>query len=371
MALRITNVSMHRVALPLVHEFQTSSHRKSSIDHILVKLTSEDGSVGWGEIATGSDPFFAAESTGTAWSIGDRYLVPAIVGSSWTHPSETARLWNRVRGNYFARAGFDMAAWSLWAAAQGHSLSAALGGERTEVSAGVSLGIEPSIGSLLDQVAVQVDAGYERVKLKIAPGWDLEPARRVREAFPGIQLHVDANAIYGPDDIDTVAALDGLGLSMIEQPFGVRDFATHALLQSRIETPICLDESIETLDDVATMLALGAGRIINIKVSRLGGLTNALAVHDLALRNNVPVWCGGMHEFGIGRLANVAISSLPGFTMPSDVSASDKYYARDLIDPPVVARAGMVAVPTVPGLGSTVDEEFIVASESQRLDAHV
>jgi O-succinylbenzoate synthase len=193
----------------------------------------------------------------------------------------------------------------------------------------------------------------------------------VREAFPGIQLHVDANAIYGPDDIDTVAALDGLGLSMIEQPFGVRDFATHALLQSRIETPICLDESIETLDDVATMLALGAGRIINIKVSRLGGLTNALAVHDLALRNNVPVWCGGMHEFGIGRLANVAISSLPGFTMPSDVSASDKYYARDLIDPPVVARAGMVAVPTLPGLGSTVDEEFILASESQRLDAHV
>jgi O-succinylbenzoate synthase len=369
MALRITNVSMHRVALPLVHEFQTSSHRKGSIDHILVKLTSEDGSVGWGEIATGSDPYFAAESTETAWSMGERYLVPAIMGSSWEHPSETAALWKRVRGNYFARAGFDMAAWSLWAAAQDRALSATLGGTRTEVEAGVSLGIEPTIDALLDQVAEQVDAGYGRVKLKIAPGWDLEPARRVREAFPGIQLHVDANAVYGPDDIDTVAALDGFGLSMIEQPFGVRDFATHALLQSRIETPICLDESIETLDDVDTMLALGAGRIINIKVSRLGGLTNARAVHDLALRNDVPVWCGGMHEFGIGRLANVALSSLPGFTMPSDVSASGKYYARDLIAPPVVAREGMVAVPTAPGLGSAVDEEFILASESQRLDA--
>ncbi|WP_353055441.1 o-succinylbenzoate synthase [Leucobacter sp. CX328] len=356
-AVTIQRVRVYSMGLPLRHSFQTSSHRKSGIEHLLVELTDSDGRIGWGEIASPSDPFFCSETIDTAWLLATKYLAPAVLGASWDWPEELEATWAKVRGHEFAKAGFAGAAWDLFAQRGGVSLSQALGGTRTEVVAGVSLGIEPSIDALLTQVAQHTSAGYGRVKLKIAPGWDVEAVRAVRGAFPALDVHVDANGAY-PRSVESTRIfreLDTQGLTMIEQPFGVRDFVSHAELQAMIETPICLDESVVTIEDLETMLRLDAGRILNIKVSRMGGLSQAKRAHDVAADAGVPVWCGGMHEFGIGRAANVAISSLPNFLLPSDVSGSDKYYERDIIDPPVVAVSGVVAVPTGTGLGFEVD----------------
>ena len=362
--MRVDHVELLAVRLPLVREFETSSHRKSYLEHVLVRVQDADGAVGWGEIASPSGPFFAAETVETCWSIATAHLVPALLGGEWEHPAQAAALWSRVRGNEFAKAGLDMACWALWSQAQGVPLAGALGGERRTVIAGVSLGIEASVDALVEQVARHVEAGYPRVKLKIAPGWDAEPVAAVRAAFPDLSLHVDANGAYTESDehLAALRSLDGAGLLMIEQPFAPRDLLAAARLQASIETPICLDESIVDGHDLATALALGSGRVLNIKVSRMGGLTAAVAAHDLARAHDVPVWCGGMHEFGIGRAANVALSSLPGFVLPSDVSGSDKYYARDVVTPPIRADRGTVRVPwETPGLGHDVDDEFLRA----------
>ncbi|MFB6610654.1 o-succinylbenzoate synthase [Agromyces sp. NPDC056379] len=369
--MRVTRIELFQVSLPLVHGFQTSSHRKTGLEHILVRFTDDAGATGWGEIASPSDPYFTAENTETAWSIATRYLVPRVLEADWSHPSAVDALWAKIRGHEFTKAGFAGAAWDLWATSRGIPLAEALGGTRTEVEAGVSLGIEPTIDELLAQVGAQLDAGYGRVKLKIAPGWDLDPVREVRRAFPDLQMHVDANGAYSSDD-DTIARLaefDAESLSMIEQPFGPGDFVGHARLQERIATPVCLDESIVRLDDLQTMIALGSGRVLNIKVSRMGGLTVAKAAHDLAGAAGIPVWCGGMHEFGIGRAANLALSSLEHFSYPSDVSGSDKYYARDVITPSVIARGGVVAVPTGVGIGFEVDLAWIEQNLERRFDS--
>ncbi|MGJ4845334.1 o-succinylbenzoate synthase [Leifsonia sp. Le1] len=368
--MRIDRLRLFDVTLPLVHSFETSSHRKTGLNHLLVEATDADGRVGWGEIATPSDPYYGSETTHTAWSIAERYLVPAVLGTSWETPDELEASWGRIRGHEFAKAGFSIAGWDLYARSTGRSLSSQLGGTRTAVEAGVSLGIEPTVDELLAQVARQVDAGYKRVKLKIAPGWDVEPVSAVRAAHPGLDLHVDANGAYRESEESTAVmlALDGYGLTMIEQPFAPRDFVAHARLQAVIDTPVCLDESVVAIDDLHTMLALDAGRVLNIKVSRMGGLAAARTAHDVARDAGIPVWCGGMHEFGVGRAANVAISSLPNFTLPSDVSGSDKYYARDVIVPPVVATAGIVQVPTESGIGHEVDVDWVMQNASRTLD---
>lgn len=356
-ATEIARVRMFTMGLPLRHSFQTSSHRKSGIEHVLVELTDTDGRVGWGEIASPSDPYFCAETVDTAWLIATKYLAPAVRGAVWDEPKALESKWARVRGHEFAKAGFSGAAWDLFAQRHAVSLSSALGGTRTEVVAGVSLGIEPSLDALLAEVQRHSSSGYGRVKLKIAPGWDVEAVRAVRGAFPDLDVHVDANGAYPrtAEAMQVFRELDQFNLTMIEQPFGVRDFLAHAELQQSIETPICLDESVVTIEDLEAMLRLDAGRILNIKVSRMGGLTQAKRAHDVAADAGVPVWCGGMHEFGVGRAANVAISSLPNFQLPSDVSGSDKYYERDIIDPPVVAVDGVVSVPRDVGLGFAVD----------------
>ncbi|WP_427891336.1 o-succinylbenzoate synthase [Kribbella sp. GL6] len=363
--LQVVAARLHRVRMPLVHAFQTSSHRKAYLDHILVALEDASGAVGWGEIASPSDPYYASETVETCWHIASRYLLPAIIGRRWTHPSQLQA--DKIRGNQFAKSGLDVAAWVLWAEAQQLPLATVLGGQRTEVVAGVSLGIEPTIDDLLAQVQQQVESGYPRVKLKIAQDWDVEPVRAVRAAYPKLDLHVDANGIYTAGELDRLVELDGFGLTMIEQPFAPRDLLAHAELQRRIGTPVCLDESVETVADLETALGLGALRVLNIKVSRMGGLTAARAAHDRAQDAGIPVWCGGMHEFGVGRLANVALSSLAGFTLPSDVSASEKYYARDIVEPAVTAVGGVVQVPDGPGLGHQVDREFVVANTVEEL----
>jgi O-succinylbenzoate synthase len=365
--LQIVEAKLHRVSLPLVHEFETSSHRKRSLEHILVRLWANDGTVAWGEIASPSDPYFAAETVDTCWLVAERYLLPGLVGASWRTPDEAVATWSLVRGNNFAKAGVDAAIWALHAASTETSLADTLGGTRTEAIAGVSLGIERSAEATVDQVHTHVASGYGRVKLKIRPGWDVEVVRAVRAEFPELILQVDANGAY-PETPEALAALhelDGFGLAMIEQPFAPRNLLAHARLQADLETPVCLDESIETVEDLETAIQLGAGRIINIKVSRMGGLTEARRAHDIARAAGIPVWCGGMHEFGVGRAANLALCSLPGFTLPSDVSGSAKYYERDVITAPIVANDGRVDIPSAPGLGVDVDTEFIDAMSSR------
>ncbi|HZX06475.1 o-succinylbenzoate synthase [Kribbella sp.] len=360
--LKVVAARLHRVRMPLVHEFRTSSHRKAFLDHILVELEDASGAIGWGEIASPSDPYYAPETVETCWHIASKYLLPAILDRPWADPADLASTWSKIRGNQFAKAGVDTAAWVLWAEVQQLPLATILGGTRKEVVAGVSLGIEPTIDDLLVQVQHQVESGYPRVKLKITHDWDVEPVRAVRTAYPDLDLHVDANGIYTAGDLARLQQLERFDLTMIEQPFAPRDLLTHAELQRRISTPVCLDESIETLADLETALRLEALRILNIKVSRMGGLTAARAAHDRAWDAGVPVWCGGMHEFGVGRLANVALSSLPGFTLPSDVSASEKYYARDIVEPAVTAVGGVVQVPGGPGLGHQLDTELVAAN---------
>ncbi len=365
--MRIVSATLHDVELPLVHSFETSSHRKSSLRHLIVELTDETGTTGWGEIASPAGPYYASETTTSAWHTAQEYLIPAVLGAEWEHPDEVSGLYAKVRGHWFAKAGVEMAAWTLFAAHSGQPLAHALGGTRSTVTAGVSLGIEPSIDDLLTQVAKHVDSGYPRVKLKIAPGWDVEPVRAVRGAYPELDVHVDANGAYPGDEeaFGIFRALDPHRLTMIEQPFAPRNFLDSARLQAELDTPVCLDESVETLDDLRTALELRAGAVLNIKVSRMGGLSAAREAHNLAQGAGWPVWCGGMHEFGIGRLANVAISSLPGFTLPSDVSASGKYYAEDIIEPAVTADGGVVTVPTRPGLGAEVRTALIAEHAKQ------
>lgn len=358
MPITLTEIELSLVRLDLVHSFETSSHRKSYLEHIVVRATAEDGSVGWGECASPSDPYYCGESTWSCWQVLGQYLAPMLLGRPWEHPEEAARLTEKVNGNHFARAGLDMACWDLYGQQRGEPLAQLLGATVDAVPAGVSLGIEPTIDALLAQVSRHVDDGYRRVKLKIRPGWDLEPVRAVKNAFPGIALQVDANTAYRPEQEAVLAELDGQGLLMIEQPYAASDLLSHARLAARLDTPVCLDESVTTADVLRTALHLGAADVVNIKVSRLGGLGPSKTVHDLCLEAGVPVWCGGMHEFGIGRAANLALAALPGFTLPSDVSGSDKYYRQDIVTPPIRAVNGMVDVPHArPGIGLDVDVE--------------
>jgi len=367
----VAAVEAFRVSLPLVHTFQTSSHRKSHLEHIVVRVADADGAVGWGEIASPSDPYYCPETVDTCWFMLRRYLAPALVGAAWSHPSEAGAAWAKIRGHHFAKAGLDIACWDLWTRAAGRPLAAALGGTQPEIAAGVSLGIEPTIDELLAQVARHVGDGYGRVKLKIAPGWDVEPVRAVRAAYPDLLLQVDANGVYEetPEVLAMLRELDAYGLLLIEQPYAPGALAAHARLASSLGTPVCLDESIDDLDQLDSAITLGAGSILNIKVSRMGGLTAAHAAHDRATAAGWRVWCGGMHEFGVGRAANVAIASLEGFSLPSDVSGSDKYYAHDIVTPPIRAIGGQVTVPSAPGLGHEVDEDLIrsTASDTFRL----
>lgn len=355
MTVQIVRAELFKVRMPLVHEFETSSHRKGWIEHILVKATDSDGFVGWGESASPSDPYFCSENVDTCWLMLERYLVPALLGVPWRTPADAFRL-AHINGNAFARAATDMACWDLYSRHLGQPLAEVLGGDAETIEAGVSLGIESTIGALLDVVAVHVKEGYRRVKLKIAPGWEVEPCRQVLSSFPGITLQVDGNGAFSPKEHrETFSLLDGLGLTMIEQPFAADDLMAHAELQGRLVTPVCLDESLTSPAAVRTAIALGACRIVNVKVSRLGGLGPARTVHDVCRAAGVPVWCGGMHEFGVGRAANVALASLPGFVLPSDVSGSDKYYDQDIVSPPIIAKDGLVHVPrSVPGPGHEV-----------------
>jgi len=359
--MRIDRIDLTLVRLPLIEPFQTSSSRKEHLDHILIRVLTADGIVGWGECASPSDPFYCPETVETCWHILHDFLGPMALGRDWQSIDELVGLYRLVKGNAFARAGLEMACWDALGRSRGESLSRLLGGARREILSGVSLGIERDIGVLLDRIERFEAEGYRRIKLKIGPGRDVEVVRQVRARFPSLPLQVDANSAYSLNDVELLRQLDDFDLLLIEQPLAHDDIIDHARLQSELRTSICLDESIHSAEDARKALDLGACRVINIKVSRLGGLLESKRVHDLCHSRGVPVWCGGMHEFGVGRAANLAVASLPGFTLPGDVSGSDKYYHQDLVSPPILAVEGALAVPELPGLGVEPLEDRIRA----------
>ncbi|MDX2035515.1 MAG: o-succinylbenzoate synthase [Isosphaeraceae bacterium] len=356
--MRIDDVEIFEVRLPLVRSFETSSSKKSSITHLLIRVRHE-GLVGWGECAAPVDPFYCPETTETCFHILRDFLVPSMLGRDWDSIEEFVGFHRLVKGNGFARAGLEMAACDLLSRSRGQSLAEFLGGTRTEILSGVSLGIERDHAALPALIERYLSEGYRRIKLKIAPGHDVDVVAAVRGRFPEIALQVDANSAYTLEDSSTLEALDDFGLILIEQPLAHDDIIDHAQLQARMKTPICLDESIHSAADARKAIEIGACRIINIKVGRVGGLLEAKRIHDVCREHGVPVWCGGMHEFGVGRAANLAISSLPNFSIPGDVSGSDKYFHEDVVVPPIMAENGSIPVPTGPGLGITVMEDRI------------
>jgi O-succinylbenzoate synthase len=347
---KLTGFELRRVAMPLVAPFRTSFGVETERDVLLVRAATPEGD-GWGECVATSEPSYSYEYVDAAADVIRRFLAPRIFTADDVHPQQVAHLIAPVKGHRMAKAAVETAVLDAWLRARGESFSAYLGGVRDRVPTGVSVGIMNSIDELLDTVTAYLEQGYLRIKLKIEPGWDVEPVRAVRERFgDGLLLQVDANTAYSLADVRTLRRLDEFDLLLIEQPFAEDDLREHAELARQIRTPVCLDESITSAKVAADAIAFRAAQIVNIKPGRVGGYLEARRIHDLCQANGVAVWCGGMLETGIGRAANVALAALPGFTLPGDISASGRYYERD-ITAPFVLETGHVAVPTGPGLG--------------------
>jgi O-succinylbenzoate synthase len=348
---RIARIGLRLVRLPLVRFFETSFGRVHERTFLLVTVVDE-GVTGVGECVADANPYYSPETTRTAWHVLEEFIAPLVLGREFRHPSEIVDALDLIRGHHMAKAAVEMAAWDLHARQQQRPLACLLGGTRSSIESGVSIGIQDSLDELLERVEIELAAGYRRVKIKIKPGWDLGAVEAIRTRFGSIPLMVDANAAYTLADADRLAALDQFDLMMIEQPLAFDDIRDHARLQRRLRTPICLDESIHSVRDAEEAIESEACRIINIKPGRVGGHEQSRRIHDLAVRHEVPVWHGGMLESGIGRAHNVHLSTLPGFTLPGDVAASRRYFAPDLIDPEiVVAPDGTIRVPDGPGIG--------------------
>lgn len=371
--MRIERVELRQIFLPYVSYFETSGWREEGCHAVIVRIDAE-GITAWGESPVGQHPFYNEENTKTVWVMMQDYLIPMLFQKELTSPEEVTPTFAKIRGNRMAQAGLEFTVWDWFGRAQGKSLAQMLGGAqgaprdgalrplRDRVEVGVSVGIQKDIDTLLNVVNGYVSSGYKRIKLKIKPGWDIEPTRAVRNAWPNLLLQVDANSIYHLADADHLAKLDEFNLLLIEQPLAHDDIFDHAKLQGKVKTPICLDESIVSPDHARWALEMKACGVINIKPSRIGGLADAKRIHDMAQAAGIPVWHGGMLETGIGRTANVALASLPNFSLPGDISANDRYYKRDIVTNPFTLNAdSTLTVPTAPGNGAIVDEEFLEA----------
>ena len=357
--MKIDGIILRELHLPLVRPFETSFGVTRDRRILLAEIRSE-GLTGWGECTAGEHPFFSGESTDTAWQVLVNELGPMLANESPEHGGECPRIFHQVRGNPMAKATLENAIWDLEAQREGVSLAQLLGGVRETIACGVSLGIQSSIPELLAIIEKELAAGYQRIKLKCKPGWDVEVFEKVRSRWPGIALSCDANSAYRLRDADHLVSFDAFDLVMIEQPLWADDFYYHSMLQNRLSTPICLDESIRNRRDALAAIAMESCKIINIKLGRVGGFSEAIAVHNATLERGIPVWCGGMLESGIGRAHNIALSSLENFTLPGDVSASARYWREDIIEPEVtVTPEGEIAIPDTPGRGYEVRADLI------------
>src|ERR1700683_2053950 len=335
MGILLDRITLREIQMPLVHFFETSFGRTTEPRIVLVEVHAE-GVSGWGEVTAGENPFYNEEWTESAWLIVRDYVAPRVLKYELAGPEETASRTSHIRGHLMARGGLQTAVWALDARRRGVSLAKQIGaGARTEIGCGVSIGIQDSVPQLIQKIETEVNAGYQRIKMKIKPGWDVDVIREVRAAFPDIKLMADANSAYTLADVGRLQKLDEFNLMMIEQPLAHDEIIDHVQLQAKLKTPICLDECIRSAHQAEQAIRMKACGIINIKLGRVGGFAEAKRVHDVAQAHGIPVWCGGMLESGIGRAHNIALSTLPNFVLPGDVSASKRYWARDIITPEV------------------------------------
>ncbi len=357
--MKIERIELRQIFLPYKKPFETSGWVEDGNYGIIAKIYS-GGLIGWGESPAGKEPWYNEETTDTAWSIQKDFLIPILLDKEIMHPEQVAALFDPVRGNKIAKTALEFAVWDIAAKEAGISLSALLGGDRKFIPVGVSIGIQKNLYTLLEVVEGYLKEGYQRIKIKIKPGYDIDPVKAIRKNFPHIFFQVDANSIYSLEDSEQLKKLDDYDLLLIEQPLAHDDIYQHSKLQKIINTPVCLDESITSPQHAAFALEIDACRNINIKPSRVGGLTEARKIHDLCVANSVPVWCGGMLETGIGRTFNAALASLPGFTLPGDISTNDRYFERDIVlNPFKLNYDGTLDVPELPGCGAIVDEDFL------------
>ena len=357
--MRVSGVELRRVRLPLVVPFRTSYGVEHERDVLLVRIVA-DATEGWGECVAMNEPLYTSEYVDSAHEVIRRFLVPRLAGRDVT-ASDLCAMFEPVKGHPMAKAAIEMAVLDAELRAAGQSLASRLGAVRTEVPAGVAVGIHDSLAALIDTVAGYLAVGYQRIKLKIEPGYDIAPVRAVRERFgDGLLLQVDANSAYTLGDVSTLADLDPFDLLLIEQPLAEDDIAGHATLARLIATPICLDESITSAQSARAAIEAGACAVVNVKPARVGGLIEAVRIHDVCVEYGIGLWCGGMLESGLGRAANVALAALPGFTLPGDLSASDRYFHQDITEPFVLVD-GCLRVPTGPGLGVTPLPDVLAA----------
>jgi o-succinylbenzoate synthase len=357
--MKIEAITLREIHMPLVHFFETSFGRTYSRRILLVTIHSE-GADGWGECVVGEDPFYSSEWIDSAWPTLTHYLIPMLLGKSVHSGREAPALFAKVRDHRMAKAGLENALWDLEATQKKQPLWKLLGGTRREIPCGVSIGIQDSVEQLLEKIQTELTAGYRRIKVKVKPGWDVNVLERIRSRWADITLSCDANSAYTLDQVEHLRKFDQFNLLMIEQPLWNDEIYYHARLQKELRTAICLDESIVSARSAAFAVEAGACRIINIKVGRVGGFSEAIKIHDIAHAQKIPVWCGGMLETGIGRAHNIALSTLANFSLPGDVSASKRYWKEDIIEPEVeVSPQGMIAISDVPGTGYRVKTDLI------------
>ncbi|MDQ0231109.1 o-succinylbenzoate synthase [Metabacillus malikii] len=356
--IKIKQVTLHHIVQSLKTPFHSSSGYVQQRESILVEVLDEQGVTGWGEVVAFSTPWYTEETISTAFQLLKDLFIPLLLQHTYKHPDELEHVFSPFKRNFMAKASIQSALWDIYAQKQNQSLSAVLGGVRKEIASGVVIGLA-SKSEMMTQIQQYVDEGYQRFKVKISPQQDIELIEEIRKSFPDIPLMADANSAYELNDIDRLKQLDKYKLMMIEQPLAADDIIDHAKLQHQLDTPICLDESIVTCEDARKAIELGSCRVINIKPGRVGGLTASKKIHDLCEKNNIPVWCGGMIETGISRAHNIAIATLPNFTIPGDISSSSKYWEEDIVEPEITAVNGTIKVPTNPGLGYIVRKDLI------------
>jgi O-succinylbenzoate synthase len=355
----IEKIELFLCRLPLVHFFETSFGRTYDRTFVLIRVEAA-GVEGWGECVAEANPYYSGETTETVWHIMAGFIAPLVIGHRFDHPREIYPHLKRIRGHNMAKAGVEMAIWDLYAKSVNQPLSKVLGGTRDRIASGVSIGIQDSLDQLIGKIEKELAAGYQRIKIKIKPGWDLDAVERVRKTLGNIPLQVDANAAYTLADAAMLAKLDPFDLLLIEQPLDYDDVMDHAVLQRQITTPVCLDESIHTVRIARDAIDAKACKIINIKPGRVGGHQPSIELHDLCAAHDIPVWHGGMLESGIGRAHNIHLASLPNFRLPGDIAASKRYYQPDLIEPEIdIAKDGTIEVPTGPGIGVNIVRERI------------
>jgi o-succinylbenzoate synthase len=357
--MRVEAITLREIHMPLLHPFVTSFGKETNRQIILVEVHCE-GLIGWGECVASEHPYYSEECVATAWAVMEQELIPAILGKNLGSATDCVGSFEQVRGNRMAKAALENALWEAESHARKLPLWKLLGGDRSEIDCGVSIGIQDSLDKLEEKVAAEIEAGYQRIKLKCKPGLDLALFERIRRSWPNILLSCDANSAYRPEHFDHLREFDRFNLLMIEQPLWHDDFYVHAQLQRRLKTRICLDEAIRNARDAQAAAELKACGIVNIKVGRVGGFTEAIAVHDVCKRHHIPVWCGGMLESGVGRAHNIALSTLENFTLPGDVSASSRYWTHDIIHPQVtVSKQGKIKVSNEIGTGYKVDLQAV------------